>query len=313
MEGGLRMGRTEWLLLLALAVIWGSNFPFYKILVQHLPPMVVAYGRASIGALTLYAVLRLRGERLAIPMRDLPWVGICGILNNFASFSLIAFAETRITPGLAAILNAMAPIFGIITAHLLTHDEKMTRNRVAGVLLGFGGVIVLVGPGVLATIGGGAGGGWQLLAESAVLLGALSYAIGGVAARRLAHHSALRIATGQALGATVIMALPVAIIDHPWTLKPLPLSGWGALLTMGIVATALAYVLYFRIMRAAGATNMLLVTLLVPVSALLLSAAMFGETVAPRAYLGMALIAIGLACIDGRLFRRARAAFARAG
>lgn len=303
MAGELRMGRSEWLLLVGLAAIWGSSFPFYKIMVAQMPPMTIALGRTAIAALTLNLVLRARGERIAATRRDAFWFVVCGILNNALPFSLIAFGEIRLSAGLASILNATTPIFGILVAHMLTDNERLTGPRLAGVLLGFGGVAVLLGP---SLAGAGAGSGARLLAEAACLASALAYAFGGVFSRRLSGHSALRIAAGQATAAALVMIPLVVVFDRPWTL---PMPGPAALLSLaaiGLACTALAYVMYFRIMRAAGATNMLLVTLLVPVSALILAALLLGETIRPNAFAGMALIALGLAAIDGRVFRRIR-------
>ena len=303
MASELRMGRSEWLLLFGLAAIWGSSFPFYKIMVAQMPPMTIALGRTAIAALALNLVLRARGERIAATRRDAFWFLICGVLNNALPFSLIAFGEIRLSAGLASILNATTPIFGILVAHMLTENERLTGPRLAGVLLGFGGVAVLLGPGLFSS---GAGSGARLLAEAACLSSAVAYAFGGVFSRRLAGHSALRIATGQVTASTLVM-IPLAIVfDRPWTL---PMPGAAALLSLaaiGLACTALAYVMYFRIMRVAGATNMLLVTLLVPVSALILAALLLGETLRPNAFAGMALIALGLAAIDGRMLRRVR-------
>ncbi|WP_262312730.1 DMT family transporter [Acidiphilium sp. AL] len=304
MTGELRMGRSEWLLLFGLAAIWGSSFPFYKIMVAQIPPMTIALGRTAIAALALNLVLRARGERIAATRWDAFWFLICGILNNALPFSLIAFGEIRLSAGLASILNATTPIFGILVAHMLTHNERLTGPRLAGVLLGFGGVAVLLGPGLFDS--GAAGSGGRLLAEAACLSSAVAYAFGGVFSRRLSGHSALRIATGQATAAALVMIPLVVVFDRPWTM---PMPGPAALLSLaaiGLACTALAYVMYFRIMRVAGATNMLLVTLLVPVSALILAALLLGETLRPNAFAGMALIALGLVAIDGRVFRRVR-------
>lgn len=305
MGGELRMGRAEWGLLLVLAAIWGSSFLFYKLMVADLPPMTIALGRTGIAALALNAVLRARGESLKVTRRDLGWFALCGVLNNALPFSLIAFGETRLSADLASILNATTPIFGILVAHALTATERLTAPRLAGVLLGFAGVAMLVGPGLFA---GGTGGGGRLIGEAACLGSALCYAFGGVFSRRLAGHSALKIAAGQTTASAILLVSPVVLIDHPWTL---PMPGTAALLSLagiGLLCTAFAYVLYFQIMRVAGATNMMLVVLLVPVSALILNALFLGEALRPNAYEGMALIAFGLLAIDGQLIRRLRPA-----
>jgi len=233
---------------------------------------------------------------------------VCGLLNNAIPYSLLAFSEIRLSAGLASILNATTPIFGIIVAHFLTSNERFSAQRLLGVLLGFAGVAVLIGPGVAAGLA--TGGTGRLIAEAACLVAAMTYAFGSVFSRNVARHSTLTIATGQVTASAVLMVVPVALFDRPWTLPMPDADVIGSLVTIGLICTAFAYLLFFRIMRVAGVTNILLVTLLVPVSALLLGAALLHETVRPNAYVGMALIGSGLLAIDGRVLRvmRLRAA-----
>lgn len=207
------------------------------------------------------------------------------------------WGQTHIASGLAAILNAATPLFTVVAAHVFTSDERMTGNRLVGVFIGLAGVAVMVGPTVLAGLGA------DLLAQVAVLSAALSYALAGIFGRRFLRMGVqpLATATGQ-VTASALMLVPIAmVVDRPWTL-PLPdASAWGAVFGIAALSTALAYLLYFRLLATAGATNLLLVTFLIPVSAIILGAAVLGERLQPQHFIGMVLIGCGLAAIDGRL------------
>lgn len=291
-----RMGRREWALFLLLSVLWGGSFFFYKIIVAALPPVTVAFGRVALAAIALHFLVLLRGERM--PAEPRLWLRFArlGILNNAIPFSLFAFGETRITSGLAAILNAATPIFTVLVAHWLTADERLTRNKAFGVLFGFLGVAVLIGPGALAGFADG-----NLLGEGACLLAAFTYAFGALYGRNFRALSPLHVATGQ-VTASALVLLPVSLlVDRPWLLPMPGAATWAALAGIALGSTALAYVIFFRILAVAGATNLSVVTFLIPVSALLLGALFLGEPPTERALLGMAIIGCGLAAIDGRI------------
>lgn len=294
---------SEWSMLAGLSVLWGGSFFFTGVALQALPLLTLVVLRVGLAALILNLVLPLAGLRL--PRDRAAWVAFLGmgLLNNAVPFCLIVWGQTHIASGLAAILNATTPLFGVVVAHWLTTDERMTGNRLAGVLAGLAGVAAMVGPAALAGLGA------DLLAQVAVLGAALSYALAGVFGRRFGRMGVPPLATaaGQVTASTLLL-LPVALVlDRPWTL-PMPSPPvWGAVLGIAALSTALAYVLYFRILATAGATNLMLVTLLIPVSAVLLGALGLGERLDPRHFLGMALIGVGLAAIDGRLLRVFRA------
>jgi drug/metabolite transporter (DMT)-like permease len=237
-----------------------------------------------------------------------------GTMNNAIPACLIAWGQTQIASGLASILNAATPLATLIVAHFFTSDEKMTARHLAGVLIGFAGVVIVVGPGALY----GAGG--NIMAQLACLGAAVSYACAAVFGRcfRRMGLPAIVGATGQVTGSAVLLVPATLMIDHPWTL-PLPgLSTWGALVGMAVLSTALATILYYRILATAGAMNLLLVTFLVPVSAIALGALILGERLMPEHFCGLACIGLSLAVIDGRLlhagdsFWRARATAKRA-
>ena len=293
------MTTAEWGLLVALSILWGGSFLFNGILVRELPPLTIVTARVTLAAFALWTIVRLSGY--AIPRSREVWLAFLGmgVLNNIIPFSLIVWGQTHIASGLASILNATTPLFAVIVAHILTEDEKMTGSRLMGVLVGFLGVALMIGPSVLSDLG------TNVLAQLAVLGGAVSYSIAGIFGRRFRRMGLppLLPAAGQVTTSALIM-LPVAlVVDRPWTLALPSAEAWGALFGLAFLATALAYVIFFRVLATAGATNLMLVTFLIPVSAILLGALVLGEVLAAKHFAGMALIAVGLAAIDGRVVR----------
>jgi drug/metabolite transporter (DMT)-like permease len=298
MNEKLTMSAADWLLLVGLSVLWGGSFFFAKVAVEDLPPLTLAFGRVAIAAAIL-AVLMWAGRESFAPLAQAwPAFLVLGLLNCAIPFSLLFWGQTHISSSLASILNATTPIFTVLVAQVATPDEKLTLGKLVGVIAGFLGVAVMLGPGALAGIGA------DVWAQLACLAAAISYALAGVYGRRLAGLPARTVATGQLIAAAIVLAPLAAVVDRPWTLaRPSP-AAFGALLALAALSTALAYVIYFQLLGRAGATNLLLVTFLIPVSATLLGTTVLGERLAPHHVAGMAVIALGLAAIDGRLFRR---------
>jgi drug/metabolite transporter (DMT)-like permease len=225
------------------------------------------------------------------------------VLNNVIPFSLIVFGQTEIPSGLASILNATTPLFTVIAGHFLNADERMTPLRLAGALCGLAGVAVMIGPQLAGGLAAGVPG------ELAILGAAVSYAFASLFGRRFARLSInpLATATGQ-VTASSLMLIPIALlVDRPWSLPEPGLATILAILAIASLSTALGYILYFRVLAGAGATNVVLVTLLAPVTSILLGALFLDERLAARHFLGLALIGLGLACIDGRLLKALRA------
>ena len=294
-----QMNRSDWLVLLFLAVIWGGAFFFIGVAVRHVPPLTYVWLRLTIGAAGLWAYLMIRGERISLPRKAWGSILLLAFLNNALPFTLFGWSQTHIASGLASILNATTPIWGVVVAHFLTNDERMSPRKLAGVLLGFGGVATMIGPSLLSSLGTSG------LAELACVAAALSYALAAVWARRFRRLgiSPLSVTTGQ-LSAGALMMLPLSmLIDRPFNHAVPPISALAAISALALFCTALGYVLYFRLIDRAGATNALLVTLLVPPVAILLGGLFLGETLAPQDFAGLALIALGLAAIDGRVLR----------
>ena len=292
MPARLSLSATDWLLLVFLSLLWGGSFFFAKIAVDELPPLTLALGRVGIAA-ALLAVLAGRAGLVSLA-RAWPAFAVLGLLNNVIPFTLIFWGQTHIPSGLASIFNATTPIFTALIAHFATRDEKLDAAKLVGVTTGFVGVVAMLGPEVLGDIGVG------LWAQLACLVAAVSYAVAGIWGRRLAHLPAVTVAAGQLIAASVVLAPLAMLVDRPWRLAMPSPAALAALLALAVLSTALAYVIYFRILARAGATNLLLVTFLIPVSAILLGTAVLGERLAPHHFAGMAIIAVGLAAIDGR-------------
>jgi len=292
------MTPLEWALLVTLSILWGGSFFFVGIAVKDLPPLTIVTLRVGLAALALYVVIRAMG--VPVPGTRTVWVAFfgMGLLNNVVPFGLIVWGQTHLASGVAAILNATTPLFTAIVAHAVTADEKLTAGRLFGVIVGFAGVAVMIGGAALQARDS------SVLAQIAVLGAAISYAFAGVFGRRFRAMgiAPLATATGQ-VTASAVMLLPVAlVVDQPWTL-PWPSSqSTAAVAGLALVSTALAYILFFHILATAGALNVSLVTFLIPVSAIILGLLVLGETLQARHVAGMALIWVGLACVDGRVW-----------
>jgi drug/metabolite transporter (DMT)-like permease len=291
------MTASDWALLAVLSIVWGGSFLFVGVAVKELPPFTIVALRVLLAAIALRLVLLVMG--IELPRGRQAWAAFLGmgILNNVIPFSLIVWGQSHIASGLASILNATTPLFTVIVAHYFTVDERLTGQRLAGVIVGFIGVAVMIGAAAVLS--------WDanILAQLAVLGAALSYGFSGVFGRRFKAMGIPPLATaaGQVTASSAIL-LPLAlIVDRPWTL-PVPSTGAVlSLLALALVSTAFAYLIFFRLLARAGATNVGLVTFLIPVSAILFGVALLGETLEPRHMAGMLLIGFGLILIDGRL------------
>lgn len=288
----------DWALLLVLSVLWGGSFFFSKVALSELPPLTVVFARVAIAAIALF--IYLRATRHAIPTEPGIWAAFfgMGMLNNLIPFSLLFWGQTQIPSGLASILNATTPIFSILVAHFFTTDERMTPNTVAGIVLGVMGVALMMAGNAVSSQA------LPFLALFACLAAALSYGFAGVFGRRFRRMGIAPAASafGQTAATTIMMLPIVALVDAPWHLAMPSVMTIAALLGLGLLSTALAYILFFHILAVGGAVNSSLVTLLIPVSAILLGSLFLGEVLAINHFAGMALISLGLLSIDGRLF-----------
>jgi drug/metabolite transporter (DMT)-like permease len=280
-----------------LSLLWGGSYLFVGVAVREIPPLTLVTLRVGLAAALLWAAAPILGVALPRSGRAVAALAVLGFGNNALPFALITWSQTHLPGGLASILTASTPLFSVLAGHMLTKEEKLTGLKLSGAVAGMAGVASLLGPDLMT------GAGANLWAELAVLGAALAYALSAIFARRMGALGLkpIDVAAGQATAATLILAPLALAIDRPWTV-PMP-SGAAIASVLGIAAfsTALAYIVYFRILAGAGATNVLLVTLLVPATAVLLGALLLGERLLTRQFLGFALIGIGLAIIDGRL------------
>ncbi len=276
----------DWILLWTLSLLWGGSFLFNELALAGLPALTIVWGRVGLAAALLALVVRLSGQGVA-PRRVWPALAVMGVLNNLVPFTLFVLAQGQITGGLASVLNATTPLFTVLVAHVATVDERLTPVKAAGVGLGFAGVLAMMA---------GEDLGGEGLAMLACLGAALSYGLAGVWGRRFraAGVTPLQTAAGMLTCSAVLLAPVWLAVDRPWTL------GWpgavpvAAVVALASLSTALAYLIFFRILGRAGATAISLVTFLIPFSAAGLGWLVLGERLELRHFLGLALILGGL-------------------
>jgi len=298
----MKMDAYDWVMLITLATVWGGSFLFNAILVAELPVITIVAIRVTVAALALWGFVHVTGRK--IPTTPQVWgaLFILGVLNNAIPFSLIVQGQTQITSGLASILNATTPFFTILVAGFFLTDERFSVLRVLGVVVGFSGVILMVGPEALGSLGA------DFWAQLCALGAALSYGFASVFGRRFRELKVdpVMVATGQVTMSSLVL-WPIALwIDGPQDILGLSFNAAASMFGLAVLCTSFAYILYFRILERAGATNISLVTFLVPISAIILGVLVLGESIFIKEIIGMTLIGLGLAIIDGRLFQRLR-------
>jgi drug/metabolite transporter (DMT)-like permease len=284
----------NFVILILLSLIWGASFLFIKVAVATIPPFSVAFGRTALAAMLLYLVLRSRGLRM--PGWGPVWGTflLMGLFNGAVPYTLITWAEIHIDSGLAAILNALMPLFTVLLAHLFTGDERLNWMKVVGIFLGFLGVVALIGPAALKGLGK------HVLAQLAVMAAALCYAVAIIYGRRLREITPLVSATGQLFCAAFLTLPMILIFDAPWALSPSFISV-AALTCLSLLGTALAYLLYYYLLQRIGSTNLSLVTYLLPITGVFWGALLLGERLHWSAFLALGLILAGIAGINNRL------------
>ena len=291
-----RIETGDWALLGLLSVLWGGSFCFNGVVLKELPPLTVVFLRVALAALMLLPLLRLYKVRFPDSLPGwAPFIAI-GLLNNVLPFSLIVVGQTYIPSGLASILNATTPLFTVVVM-AVAGEEKLHARRIAGVIAGLFGVIILQGGGF----------GWESGQGLGILLclaAAFSYGLSALLARRLLSNSPpLGTATFQMLASAVMMTAVAGMVERPWQLPMPGTTTWLAVIGLAALSTALAYIVFFQILRRSGATNVMLVTLLIPVTAILLGVLVLGEQISPREIAGALVIGSALLVIDGRVLK----------
>lgn len=288
-----------WAELSLLSLIWGASFLSIRIALDELPFLASVAWRVVPAALALWLYVLWRGIKL--PRSRGVWGAflVMGLLNNVLPFSLMAWGQLHIESGLTSILNAATAIFGVIFAAFFFTDERLTRHKALGVLLGFFGVATTIGLTQLLSFDP------RSLAQLAVILGTISYALASIWARKTLAGLPPELAAAGMLTGAALIVVPVAIAVEGVHVPQAPQT-WAAVGYYTFIATALAYLLYYRVLKIAGAGNLMLCTLMIPPIAILLGAAILGEALSAQAYLGFALLALGLILIDGRILKRRR-------
>jgi drug/metabolite transporter (DMT)-like permease len=291
-----RLDGRDWSLLGLLSILWGGSFFFNGVVLKQLPPLTVVPLRVAIAALMLLPLLH--AYRIPLPKGVPGWMPFfaIGLLNNVLPFSLIVIGQTYVSSGLASILNATTPLFTIVVM-AVAGEEKLSARRIAGLVAGLAGVVVLHGGGPAFEAGQGIG---ILLCLAA----AFSYGLSALLARRLlANSPPLGTATFQLLASAAMMTIVAGVVDRPWQLPVPSAATWLAVIGLAALSTALAYIVFFQILRRSGATNVMLVTLLIPVTAILLGYLVLGEEVSQREIIGALVIGSALLLIDGRVLK----------
>lgn len=279
-------------LLLLLGLIWGSSFFLIKLGVSEMPAVWVATGRMSVAAVFLLIVLRLRGLSLLRGWPVWKWLFVLGLLNNTLPFTLIPWGEERIASGLASILNATTPLFTVILAHFLTTEDRLNRQKLLGIVVGFIGVIALVGADLRDLTRASTQG------ELAVIVSSACYALAIIIVRlRLRQFDFVAVSASQFLAA-LLLILPVVLVTPPPTSLP-SLQAIGAVTLLGLLGSGVAYLIYYGLLQHLKATQVSLVTYLVPITAVFWGAALLDETLSPTTFLGLGLILLGILTVNG--------------
>lgn len=289
------MSVSQWALLLALAVLWGASFFFVGIAVTELEPLTLVLARVALASLALAPLLLAAGLRLPATLSSwLPFVGM-SVLNNVIPFLLIAQGQKEIAGGLAAVINASTPVWALLLGRTIGGDRALAVHKLIGALIGIAGVAALVGPEALL------GTQSSALGMLLVLGAAMSYGASALWGRRLRDHPPLLTAFCQLFCSTLLLAPFALLLDRPWLL-PIPSARVvAAIVGLAVLSTALGYILFFRILAVSGPANAMLVTLLNPVTAIVLGVLVLGETLLARHVLGALVIGSALLLIDGRL------------
>jgi drug/metabolite transporter (DMT)-like permease len=299
-----QMSMTDMGMLVVLSILWGGSFFFVEVLIEYLPPLTIVTLRVGLAALILWGLIIVL--KIPIPNTRQYWsaLTVVGLLSNALPFCLIVWGQTQISSGLASIFNSTTSFFTVIVAGIFLVDEPITRQKLIGVIFGVFGAIILIGPEALSGLNG------PVLGQLAVMGASISYALSSVYSRRFKGWGLppLIVVTGQVSMATLILLPIMLIVDKPWEQPFIPLVAIGAIMGLSLFSTVIAFILFFRLIASAGATNATLVTFLIPISAVLLGVTFLGETFSGLQFIGMTLIGLGILVMDGRIYNLLRRA-----
>ncbi|MEQ8656735.1 MAG: DMT family transporter [Hyphomicrobiales bacterium] len=288
------MSTASWGWLLLLGALWGMSFVFIKVAIVEIQPLTLVFLRTLLASSVLLAICRITGVRMPTSSKAWRDYAILGFFSSSLAFSLIFWAQQFIDASLSSILIAATPFFTVLLAGLLLTDERFTTQKTFGVIIGFAGVVLVIGPRYLFGLGG------NLIAELAVLLAAGAYAIASIWGRRFAGEPPLATATGQ-ITTSAVMLFPLAFVfENPLSMDTPSWSAIGAVIALAIFCTALTYLIYFRVLKMAGASNASLVGLVIPAFTMMFAVPLLGEEITLLKIVGMLVIAIGMMVLDGR-------------
>ncbi len=301
MKSHTKMGRTEWLLLLLLSIIWGGSYFFAKIALAEIQPLMLVFLRVALAAMALFVIIKLSHKRIPTSLGLWKAFLIMGILNNIIPFSLLFWGQGYVSSSLASIFNASVPVFTIMIAHFTTQDERISKQKALGVLLGLFGVALMIGIDIKTDVNL-----WMILAMLACVGAALSYGCASVYGRRFQQLQVepLVVAFGQVTASALVMFTWLLINGVNFKAITISMTTLWSVLALALVSTALAYVIFFRVLAKGGATNISLVTFLIPVSAIILGVTFLNEQLKSSHILGMIIIFMGLIVIDGRIWNK---------
>jgi drug/metabolite transporter (DMT)-like permease len=292
------MTNKDWLRIVALGFLWGSSFLYAEILLRYLNPLMIVFLRVGLAGLTLLMICLMKRYRIKLTGNDLVNIGVMGALNNVIPFSLIVWGQQTTTGGLASIINASTAFFSILLAALFIPQERLTWNRIAGVLIGVVGVAVAVGPANMLQVPE------NDIGKYLILLATISYAFAGVWAKlRMQNLPSLISATGM-LVASALMMLPLLYVTDTFQVSPIDVYVFFLSFQFAVICSVFAYLLYFKILETTGAGNLLICTIIVPPSAILLEVLVLDEVIGMREFAGLLIVTVGMVVLDGRLLRR---------
>jgi drug/metabolite transporter (DMT)-like permease len=292
------MTNKDWLRIVALGFLWGSSFLYAEILLRYLNPLMIVFLRVGLAGLTLLVICLMKRHRIKLTGNDLVNIGVIGALNNVIPFSLIVWGQQTTTGGLASIINASTAFFSILLAALFIPQERLTWNRIAGVLIGVVGVAIAVGPANMLQVPE------NDIGKYLILLATISYAFAGVWAKlRMQNLPSLISATGM-LVASALLMLPLLFVTDTFQVSPIDVYVFFLSFQFAVICSVFAYLLYFKILETTGAGNLLICTIIVPPSAILLEVLVLDEVIGMRELVGLLIVTVGMVVLDGRLLRR---------
>jgi drug/metabolite transporter (DMT)-like permease len=295
-----KLDASGWGLIATLSVLWGGAFFLIELGLRSYSPNTLVFMRLALAVPPMWIAMRFTGDHLPRDLKSWGLLMVVGALNCALPFILFFWGQQYLDSGYASILNATTPLWGVVVAHFMTSDEKATPARIVGVLVGMAGIIVMVGPDAMKGLSN------NLLAQIACIISTLFYSFAAIYGRRLGQTkmTPMVVATGQTMMAAVFMLPIILLYDQPWTMAMPRLDATLAGITLALLSTALAYILYFRLIDRAGASNAQLVAFIMPVLAIILGVAFLGESLNGGQVAGAILIAAGLVILDGRLIAR---------